>query len=208
MELKSNQIPKSYQSYLDTFETDPKNAIERLRKRVNKRNSGAVGYFFLALLYAKAGDKEKALEAAMNAKVMAPGSELMNRLHYFISHPRSFEAWQPYSRESRPGTSGTVPGKSHPIQDLDLLITKLSGAGSKRITPVESDEEQPDLSDQSSDVDDIVTETLAVIHEKQNNYPAAIKTYQQLKRQNPSRSDHYNKKIEKLNERIAEEKED
>lgn len=206
MELESYQIPKSYQSYLETFESDPEAAISRLKNRIEKRNAGAVGYFFLAWLYLKNGDKENALEASMNAKVMAPGSQLMSRLHYFISHPRAFEAWEPKSNRKSFSRAHSSFDHAHPIQDLDSLITKLSSVETKRIKFDPDSEDDRDLSQKSSDVDDIVTETLAVIHEKQKNYPAAISTYQRLKEINPSKSDHFEEQIERLQHKLEEKK--
>lgn len=206
MELESYQIPKSYQSYLETFETDPEAAISRLKNRIEKRNAGAVGYFFLAWLYLKNGDKENALEASMNAKVMAPGSQLMSRLHYFISHPRAFEAWEP-KKNRKSFTRGHLSfDYVHPIQDLDSLINKLSSVETKRIKFDPNSDDDRDLSQKSSDVDDIVTETLAVIHEKQKNYSAAIDTYQRLKKVNSSKTEHFDQQIERLQNKMEEKK--
>lgn len=206
MELESYQIPKSYQSYLETFQKDPESAISRLENRVEKRNAGAVGYFFLAWLYLKNGDKENALEASMNAKVTAPGSQLMSRLHYFISHPRAFEAWQPKKDRKKFKKEISSYEQSHPIQDLDSLISKLSSVESKRIKlDPDAGEDDRDLSASSMEVDDIVTETLAVIHEKQTNYPAAIETYERLKDINPSKSDYFDEQIARLQKIIERE---
>ena len=206
MELEKYQIPKSYQSYLETFESDPEAAISRLKSRVEKRNAGAVGYFFLAWLYLKNGDKENALEASMNAKVMAPGSQLMSRLHYYIYHPRAFEAWKPKKNRKSFRRDHHSFSQAHPIQDLDSLITKLSSVETKRIKFDPDSEDDRDLSKKSSDVDDIVTETLAVIHEKQKNYAAAIATYQRLKRVNASKEDYFDQQIERLQQKLEEKK--
>jgi tetratricopeptide (TPR) repeat protein len=206
MELQPYQIPKSYQSYLETFDEDPEAAINRLKNRVEKRNAGAVGYFFLAWLYLKNGDKEKALEASIQAKIMAPGSRLMSRLHYYISHPHSFKAWEPTKNRKAFKRDLHSLDHSHPIQDLDGLIAKLSSVQSKRIKPdMKTEEDKRDLSERSSDVDDIVTETLAVIHEKQKNYPAAISTYERLKNVNESKSDYFDEQISRLKTKLEEE---
>lgn len=206
MELQPYQIPKSYQSYLETFEDDPEAAITRLKNRVEKRNAGAVGYFFLAWLHLKNGDKEKALEASIQAKIMAPGSRLMSRLHYYISHPQSFKAWEPAKNRKPFKRDQHSYDHSHPIQDLDGLIAKLSSVETRRIKPdMEAENDKRDLSEKSSDVDDIVTETLAVIHEKQKNYPAAISTYERLKNVNESKSDYFNEQISRLKRKLEEE---
>lgn len=206
MELEKYQIPKSYQSYLETFENDPEGAINRLKSRVVKRNAGAIGYFFLAWMYMKVDDRESALEASIQAKVMAPGSQLMSRLHYYISHPQAFKAWEPKKNKKTFNSDSRSYNQAHPIRDLDSLIAKLSSVESKRIKPdLGNDDEQRDLSEKSSDVDDIVTETLAVIHEKQKNYPAAISTYQRLMKVNSGKADHYQQQISRLQNKMDEE---
>lgn len=204
MELETYQIPKSYQSYLETFESDPDAAILRLKNRVEKRSAGAVGYFFLAWMYMKTGDKENALEASMKAKVMAPGSQLMSRLHYYISHPKAFDAWEPRKNRKSFKRDYHSYSQAHPIQDIDSLISKLSSVETKRIKFDPDAQDERDLSQRSSDVDDIVTETLAVIHEKQKNYPAAIDTYKRLKKANPSKAEYFNDQISRL-QRVLEE---
>lgn len=206
MELQPYQIPKSYQSYLETFEDDPEAAIDRLKNRVEKRNAGAVGYFFLAWLYLKNGDKENALEASIQAKIMAPGSRLMSRLHYYIAHPQSFKAWEPTKKRTAFKRDQHSYDHSHPIQDLDGLIAKLSSIESRRFqADMDAQEDKRDLSEKSSDVDDIVTETLAIIHEKQKNYPAAISTYKRLKGVNESKSDYFDEQISRLKQKLEEE---
>jgi tetratricopeptide (TPR) repeat protein len=206
MNLKPFEIPESYQSYLTKFESDPKDAISKLEAHIEKRNTGAVGYFFLAWLFLKNEQKQEALDAALQAKIRAPGSDFFERLHYYISHPRAFEAWQPTS--AKKAIANEIEGEtSHPIHNLDSLINKLSDVESKRIKLKENQEDDQDLSEKSSDVDDIVTETLAVIHEKQNNYLAAISTYRRLIESHPKRKKHYEKEIERI-ERLKSKKSD
>lgn len=205
MELETYQIPESYQSYLETFQTDPEHAIQRLKTRIEKRNPGAIGYFFLAWLYFKNNDRENALEAAWHAKVRAPGSRFMERLHYYITHPHAFDAWEPKKTRREFRREVHHYDQSHHIENLDSLITKLSSVESSRFKPDLSDHEQKDLSKKSSDVDDIVTETLAIIHEKQENLELAINTYQRLIKANPLKEDHYQSQIERLRNKQDEQ---
>jgi len=197
MEIKPFEIPESYQSYLTKFESSPDEAISRLEAHIEKRNTGAVGYFFLAWLLLKNEQKQEALDAALQAKIRAPGSDFFERLHYFISHPQAFDAWQP-APSKRVTRKEDESETSHPIQNLDSLINKLSDAENKRIKLKESEKDDQDLSEKSADVDDIVTETLAVIHEKQKNYLGAIATYKKLIKSHPKRSDHYKKEIKRI----------
>lgn len=193
--------PASFQIYLDQFKSDPDKTIAKLEQHVIKRNTGAVGYFFLAWLSHKNGDKTKAIEHAWTAKVYAPGSPLMERLHYFLAHPDSFDAWVPDKKIKNYKKEHNSGDRSHPISDLDSLITKLSAVETKRIKLSEEDlkkEVDEDLSKHSTQVDDIVTETLAGIHEKQKNYEAAIETYKQLRRSNPTKREHFDEQIFRL----------
>ncbi|WP_069130149.1 hypothetical protein [Rhodohalobacter halophilus] len=205
MNLSAEQIPKSLQGYVDQFESDPNTAIERLENHIHKRNIGAVGYFFLSWLYHRNGQKQEAVQAALKAKIFAPGSLLMERLHYVMAHPRHFNAWEP-EQKREPFKRNQHKDRGHPIQDLDSLIAKLSSAEKKRIKPDLSDEDQPDLSENSNQVDDIVTETLAVIHEKQGNFKGAIETFKKLRRSNSSKKEYYDEQIFRLQQKIAESK--
>lgn len=208
MNLESHQIPKSYSSYLEQFEGNPEKAISRLTTRIEKRNSGAVGYFFLAWLHLKNNNKEKALEAALNAKIMAPGSRFMERLPYFIQHPHAFNAWQPKKMTVERKRETFKSDPSYPIQDLDLLISKLSSIEPKKMSEKDLQKvEHHDLSKDSALVEDIVTETLAMIHEKQENYTAAIKTYKRLMAENSTKKEYYEEQIGRLKNLKDEHKE-
>lgn len=210
MKLEPYLIPKSFQSYFEQFENEPETALQRLEHHVEKRNTGAVGYFFLAWLHHKNGNSEKAIQAAWHAKMQAPGSKLMDQLHYFLVHPKAFDAWEPAPLEETFKRDYHSTDRSHPIQDLDSLIAKLSSVESKRIKPVISDadtdteSEQPDLSEPSTHVGDIVTETLAVIHEKQKNYKDAIETFKKLRKSNSSKKEYYDEQIFRLQQKLLD----
>lgn len=204
MKLESYQIPESFQSYLEQFEEDPETAISRLENHTQKRKTGAIGYFFLSWLYHKNGQDDKAIAASLQARILAPGSTFLEKLPYFLSHPQKFEAWEPEIETfSFANTEKTKSREfSHPISDLDVLISKLSGVERKRIKPDFSDADDKDLGAESTHVEDIVSETLAVIHEKQKNYSGAIQTYEKLKRNNPEKEDHFNTQIERIQKKI------
>ncbi|PWN05291.1 hypothetical protein [Rhodohalobacter mucosus] len=207
MQLEVHQIPKSFQGYIDQFETDPSTALERLENHIARRNTGAVGFFFLAWLYHRHGENKKAVQAAMKAKMLAPGSNLMERLHYLLSHPRSFNAWEPPTKQEPFRKDNHSHDRAHPIQDLDLLIARLSSVDRSRMKPdLNPKNEETDLSELSSQVDDIVTETLALIHERQENYPAAIETLKKLRSSHPSKKEHYDEQIFRV-QQLAEKSE-
>lgn len=207
MELLTSQVPKSYQIYSDQFESDPDGTIEKLEQHIEKRNIGAVGYYFLAIFCHKAGHISKATNYALSARIHAPGSPVFEKLPYYMQHPDTFDAWVPGSEKSLVKKEVFKTSRSHPIQDLDDLISKLSGVESKRIRFTETkpdDDNKKDLSERSAYVDDIFTETLALIHEKQGNYEDAITVYKQLRKTDPSKQEHFDDQIFRLR-RLADE---
>jgi len=197
MKLPTGEVPDSYQIYFEQFESDPQGTIKKLENHVTRRNSGAVGYYLLAILCRKAGNLSDAVKFALSAKILAPGSKFFNRLPYYIQHPDLFEAWVP--EKNLPSTlAGEHKTHSHPIGDLDQLISRLSGIETRRIKISEDKTNDEDLSKSSANVDDIVTETLALIHEKQGSYKAAINVYKQLRLANTSQKERYDREILRL----------
>lgn len=196
-------IPESFVSYIVQYETSPDKTIHRLKEQLNKRGPDAVGYFVLGWFYHRKGQDEEALKCALKAKNFAPGSPFFNRLHYFFSHPKLFEAWQDQPLN---GTSGREKYQSQigpfPNADLDDLIKKLSEAKSKRI---KIEEENVSKSGNNSgpnpdSADEVVSETLAKIHEKQGKTGAAIKAYEMLRNARKEKEDYYNEQIQRLEE--------
>jgi len=200
MQLPTGEVPESYKIYFDQFENDPEGTLKKLEHHVSRRDSGAIGYYLLAALSRKAGDQQAALRFALTAKILAPGSTFFNRLPYFIQHPDMFEAWLPddYRPSGDSFSDANKTDSNHPIADLDLLISKLSSAEKKRINVSESTPDSQDLSESSANVDDIVTETLAIIHENQDNYEAAMNVYKQLRLANKSKREYYERQILRL----------
>lgn len=202
-------IPKSLASYAEHFEDDPVQAIKRLRKQLKKRGPDAVGHFLLAWFYHLKGMDDQAVEEALKARIFAPGSPFFQKLHYYLSHPKAFEAWTP---DTTLPASRKIPEPSAapgPVLNLDSLIQKLSAVESHRIQPNRDQEKEVASQNEISadNVDDIVSETLAEIHEKQGKTNAAIRTYERLKKLNKHKQEHYNNQIVRLR-RLQEESDD
>ena len=201
-------IPKSLSSYAEHFEDDPIKATTRLKKQLNKRGPDAVGHFLLAWFYHLKGMDDQAVNEALKARIFAPGSPFFQKLHYYLSHPKAFEAWTPEPTSSQTTSTSDVSDKPGPIMNLDSLIQKLSAVESKRIRPKkdqDTSKNEPKIT--ADDVDDIVSETLASIHERQGKVEAAIRTYKQLKKLHKDKEDHYAAQIKRLEE-IKEAKKD
>lgn len=192
-------IPKSLASYAEHFEKEPLKAVTRLKKQLKKRGADAVGHFLLAWFYHLKGMKDQAVDEAWKARIFAPGSPFFEKLHYYLSHPQAFEAWTPSAagkKTERPDISPERPG---PVLDLDSLIQKLSEVESERIRPSQIDKAKEETSKKIvDDIDDIASETLASIHEKQGKVNAAIKTYQRLRERNAGKQEYYNEQIIRL----------
>lgn len=193
------KIPQSLASYIEIFEKDQDKAILKLQKQVKKRDPDSVGHFLLAWLHHLQDDNKAAIKEALIAKNYAPGSPLMEHLHYFLVHPEQFDASIPASRYSE--QQKLLQGnRRSPILDLDRLIEMLEAVESQRIQiPSEMDEsEMEDLSEESTNIEDIVSETLAKIHINQGNKKAAIKMYERLIEVNEDKADEFLGKIDDL----------
>lgn len=191
------KIPRSLLPYREQFEFDPEKAITRLERHVNNRGNDAVGNWLLSTFYIQTNQIKKAVKAAWKAKIFAAGSPSMRQLHYFLQHPEKFEAWNPADAEKNRNKSREPSTFSAPIKNLDSLITRLSSIEPVKLS-VTDDQNGIDLSEQSTDVEDIVTETIAEIHARQGNVKAAINSYKKLITINPEREEIYRKEIEQL----------
>jgi len=195
-------IPQSLSTYVEQFDDDPEKVTEKLKTHVKRRGLDAVGYFLLAWFYHLRGKKEKAIDYALRAKTYAPGSPLMEHLHYYLVHPRSFDAWVPPELQTRKKSRKWDDEQPGPHLDLDALIAKLSELESTKIAPPENLDEldETDLSEKALKVDDIASETLANIYQKQGKTEMAIETYQKLKKIHPDKTDYYDQQINSLQE--------
>jgi tetratricopeptide (TPR) repeat protein len=169
----------------------------KLERQVAKRDPDAVGHFLLAWFHHVQGNQNKAIAEALKAKTYAPGSPLMEHLHYFLLHPEQFEAKIPQS--GKKGRKVLVQGsRTAQILDLDRLIELLEAVESQRVNYSYEEVSDEDLSEDSSDVAEIISETLAKIHEAQGNKKEAIHMYERLVIVNEEKADTYTSKIEEL----------
>ncbi|MGM0588630.1 MAG: hypothetical protein ACQETE_09470 [Bacteroidota bacterium] len=201
-------VPQSLATYVEQFDNDPEKATHKLERHLKKRGLDAVGHFLLAWFYHNQGEREKAVKNALKAKNYAPGSPLMEHLHYYLVHPQSFDAWVPNDSQQHTTGVSRKPEEARYILDLDALIAKLSRIESQRIKAKKNSSiDGKDLSQASRKVDDIVSETLAGIHEKQGKLNIAIESYKKLKHKHPDRAAHYDEQIKRLETQIQEKEE-
>ncbi len=195
-------IPKSLSSYVEKFDEDPEEITQKLKKHLRKRGPDAVGHFLLSWFYHLQDKKSDAIKQALKAKTYAPGSPLMEHLHYFLVHPEKFEAAIPTHSYTSSSLKLQQASRTSPILDLDRLIEMLEAVESHRIQIPEKDEhfDDSDLSKEAEQVDDVVSETLAKIHSKQGRKKEAIKMYERLIHKNSDKADHYKDQISKLKE--------
>lgn len=194
------KIPKSLSSYTEKFENEPEKVISKLKKHLNKRGPDAVGHFLLAWFHHLQEQKQLAIREALKAKTYAPGSPLMEHLHYFLVHPEKFDAAIPVQTYASSKTRLQQGSRTSPILDLDKLIALLEDVESQRIK-IPADGEpynDADLSKDAEEVDDVVSETLAKIHSKQGRKKEAIKMYERLIDKNQDKAEFYFDEIERL----------
>ncbi len=203
-----DHIPRSLRSYLDQYQGEPEKAITRLENHLEKRGPDAVGFYLLSWLYHHNNMPDKAVKAAWRAKIFAPGSPAMEKLHYYLSHPQKFDAWKPIEPSGNSSSAPKSRTRDHTIANLDNLIEKLSAVESSRIEFDPDAEEGEDLGKDSSQVDDIVTETLAKIHIRQGNVKDAIAVYRRLQELYPDRKERYEEEIRKLDNDDSKPKEE
>lgn len=205
-------IPKSLASYVEQFDEDPNKATARLEEQLKKRGPDAVGHFLLAWFYHIMDMNEEAIEHALKAKIYAPGSPFFGKLHYYLAHPNTFEAWEPQIHVSAKTPATGDRQEPGPVLDLDALIEKLSEVESKRIkvmpelSGISSSPARP-ATEEEDNVDDIASETLASIHETQGKTEAAIQTYKRLKQLNKEKKDFYKQQITRLR-RLRDQQDD
>lgn len=202
-------IPKSLATYVEQFDEDPLKVATKLKNQLEKRGPDAVGYFLLAWFYHLKGLDEPAIEFALKAKTYAPGSPLMEKLHYYLSHPDAFEAWTPTEATTASSKKYHSSNGPEPVLDLDNLIGRLSEVDYNHIAQADSGTElvSVELEEEEDDTEDIVSETLANIHEKQGKTEAAIRAYKKLKKLNKEKSAFYREKITRLKQ-LREEQTD
>lgn len=192
------ELPKSLVSYAENYRQKPQNAILRLERQLGKRGPDAVGHFLLAWFYHLEDRNEEAVEQALKAKIYAPGSPFFEKLHYYLVHPDRFDAWIPDTAKPIRSKTGTRSSEAGPVLNLDALIEKLAEVESERITLSEEKEAKSSVSSDSGETDDIVSDTLANIHETQGKTEAAIRTYSRLKKLNKDKKEYYEEKIAEL----------
>ncbi len=201
-------IPKSLSSYVEKFEENPSKVIDKLKRHLKKRGPDAVGHFLLSWFYHVQNENQKAIKEALKAKTYAPGSPLMEHLHYFLVHPEKFEAAIPEHSYTSSKLKLQHGSRTSPLLDLDKLIEMLEAVESQRIRIPSEDEpfDDSDLSKQAEEVDDVISETLAKIHTNQGRNKEAIKMYERLIQKKPEREDTYRQQIEKLKKNGKEKK--
>lgn len=197
------ELPKSLVSYADHFQQDPQKAIQRLDAQVKKRGPDAVGYFLLAWFHHLRGNDDQAVSKALKAKTYAPGSPFFEKLHYYLVHPKAFDAWKPKRSTSNYIRPETKLKDTGPVLNLDALIEKLADVESEgiKISKDKMNESSSKSGQKKDETEDIASDTLANIHETQGKTEAAIRTYERLKKLNKEKRDFYQEKIDELKEK-------
>lgn len=193
------EIPESLKSYLKTFDESPQKGIANLEQYLAKRRIDGVGFFLLAILYKLNDQADEALKAASRARALAPGSHLLENLHYFLRHPDGFDAWVPQNNVTKPQSARKHDTASTLTVDLETLITRLSRASQKRIK-INRDNNGESLGNNDHLVDELATPTLAGIYESQGKTDEAIQIYERLIELRPKQKSIYLAEITRIKE--------
>lgn len=193
-------IPKSLSSFVEKFDEDPKKMTQKLKRHLKKRGPDAVGHFLLSWFYHLQNNNSDAVKEALKAKTYAPGSPLMEHLHYFLVHPEKFEAAIPAHSYTSSNIKLQHGSRTSPVLDLDRLIEMLEAVESQKIRIPTDDEpfDDSDLSKEAEEIDDVISETLAKIHTQQGRKKEAIQMYERLMNKDQDKAEHYQEQIEKL----------
>lgn len=202
-------IPRSFSSYAEQFDGNPEKTIKRLEKQLERQGPNAVGYFLLAWFFHLQDDRESDVQYAHRARIHAPGSPFFKKLHYYLSHPRLFEAWIPDETDEKGGANRQHGPQQGPVLDIDRLINRLSSVESKRLRPPQREKGKslPARISEGENVEDIISDTLADIHARQGKTDLAIKAYKRLKDRNSDKMEYYQEKIQKLEELREQQRE-
>lgn len=187
--------PPSLESTIRSFHQDPADAIRRLEAMREKRRTDPVLNAWLCWAYLNAGDRPRALRAALRAELQAPGSPLTSQLRYLCLHPDGFGAFDPAWTTAVDPQPGSVDFRSG--FDLDGLIHKLTHVGKTKIRP-ESDGPSVDMADVSAKRGTVRTATMAAVHEKQGRLAEALAIYEHLSEIRPAKAAQYAPHIERL----------
>lgn len=199
-------IPKSLSSYVETFDDNPEKVTQKLKRQLKRRGPDAVGHFLLSWFYHLQDQQKEAIREALKAKTFAPGSPLMEHLHYFLVHPEKFNAAIPAQSYTSSSLKLQQSSRTSPVLDLDRLIAMLEEVESRKIQIPGDDEpfDDSDLSKEAGDIEDLASETLAKIHTQQGRKKEAIKMYERLIDINGNKAGHYEKQIKKLKSKSSD----
>lgn len=195
--------PPSLLAYVRLFEEQPDKAIAKMEAAWQKRRSDPVLLLWLCWMHLRQNRRDLALTYANLAMVQAPGSPIVGQLRYLCAHPDGFDALRSDVVFATAPTTAMSNDFGAPF-DLDSLITKLSHAGSRKISLNESAEPSVDMAKESAKRGKIATHTLAMVHEKQGRYQEALDVYRQLLAAKPERESTYAEHIARLTAKLAE----
>lgn len=191
-------IPQSLNSYITQYRNNASQGIESLKAHLKKRGMDPVGFFLLSWFYHHNKQQNEAVFYALKAKCCAPGSPFFESLHYFLVHPDRFHAWMPGKNDKQKYDTDLGDVDYEPVLDLDRLIKQLLEAEKKRITISMDGTDDCNLGEKSERIDDIASETLAEIFEKQQKYSEAENTLKKLMAADPDKSEKYEKEIRRI----------
>ena len=159
-----------------------------LEKMISMMPARVAPYILLANLSEVDGNDEEALRIWQDACALMPSSpavsdgmlRVLKRIHL------------------KPAESKAAP-KLPEFEDLDALIVELESA---KIIP-DPDVKAIPADELETEIEDVVSETLARIYAAQRYFQEAGRVYEKLAEQNPERTDEFQQKAQQMQKRAA-----
>lgn len=198
-------LPEVYRTYVERFEQQPDDSIDKLQQLISKRGEDPLGLCLLCILYKQNRQMSLALSMAAKLRYLVPGSSFYLALAYRLQHPDGFEAWLPKEVLTPTDKEKEPVFVSAPAEELDELIDALSQVENTRIDLSKNVNIDPDvdLSAPSNEVNDIFTETLADIYMGQKAWTKAERVLLGLIKQDPDKTKQLEEKLKFVRAKLA-----